>query len=263
MARVRSRVFRKSGSQRELVRETRKPKLKRQYERRWRNPAITLAKRQASLATVRGASDMAMLSELAYKGERARSAGYNGYTYNPALSSEETAVFERDGKVVIASRGTYLGSPLAAIKDFSTDVLLAMNALKSSGRYRELDERVGAIVGEWGAENVILTGHSLGGTLAHGIAEKHSLDSFAFNPGASLPSPGLTPLEAITRLFGKQPKQTAKRYSFITGSDPISGLEALNSSRTIVFHPPNPEFNAHTIRNFLTKEQQDDILSRE
>jgi hypothetical protein len=128
-------------------------------------------------------------SDRAYATKRKRAKQLPpGFEYMDDWSDKYNAVYRTsEGKILIASRGTELkkGSAGDRLKDLGTDVLVAMGLLGVSTRFRQLDSLVEELEEQVGSENIILTGHSLGGSLVHAVGKKRDVTSFAFNPGSS------------------------------------------------------------------------------
>jgi glutathione peroxidase-family protein len=108
----------------------------------------------------------------------------HGYKIDQALSDKETKVFvNQKGKVIVSFRGT------AATQDLVSDLGIVTGD-RGARFIKSLDVTKKAIA-KYGQENVEVTGHSLGGTIARHVSEKLGLKGKAFNPGAS-------PFEAVT-----------------------------------------------------------------
>ena len=107
-----------------------------------------------------------------------------GAGYDPALSSDEVAVYRPSGgraRPLVAIRGS------ANLEDAKTDGYLALGKLRDTARWKRTAahaQRIRDVVGSFD-----VTGHSLGGTLAqHVHDDMKAPDSqlVAFNPGATV-----------------------------------------------------------------------------
>lgn len=122
--------------------------------------------------------ELARLSDIAYLPQnRHQEAQRIGYAYDDELSNDRVAVFrhEATGDAVIAYRGTQAPDDLSADWDIAyrgtpSDERLALDThAKTKSKYK----------------NVKLTGHSLGGTLAHYVSNRTDDPATIFNPGSS------------------------------------------------------------------------------
>jgi hypothetical protein len=82
---------------------------------------------------------------------------------------------------VISYRGT---NPLD-VADLAADAAIALGWNHMSGRFWEADRTYQAAVKKYGADNVEVTGHSLGGAEALYVARKYGAGGTVFNPGES------------------------------------------------------------------------------
>ena len=90
-----------------------------------------------------------------------------GYDYNDELSDNENAVYinDSDKKIIVAFRGS------VNIKDFKTDVSLAMGGIRKTDRYDSTKNLVATIKEIYPNYKISFSGHSLGGTLAVEMAD--------------------------------------------------------------------------------------------
>jgi hypothetical protein len=139
-----------------------------------------------------------------------------GYDIDKSLSTREytTYVRKRDNKAVISYKGT---SPAEWKKfksnDLAADIGLALGIPKYlNGRFRKADKVYGAVRSKYGARNVEVTGHSLGGSQAIYVGRLHNAKGIAFEPGAG-------PAEAVFRLKDDTAKKLSKtfRHAFKAG----------------------------------------------
>lgn len=96
-------------------------------------------------------------------------------------SQPNSTTFVKDGKAVISYRGT---DPLDTA-DLAADAAIALGWNHMSGRFWEADRTYQAAVKKYGAQNVQVTGHSLGGAEALYVARKYGASGTVFNPGES------------------------------------------------------------------------------
>lgn len=96
-------------------------------------------------------------------------------------SQPNSTTFVKDGKAVISYRGT----DITNMSDLEADAAIALGWNHMSGRFWEADRTYQAAVKKYGAENVEVTGHSLGGAEALYVARKYGAGGTVFNPGES------------------------------------------------------------------------------
>jgi len=107
-----------------------------------------------------------------------------GAGYDPALSSDEVAVYRPSGgraRPLVAIRGS------ANLSDAKTDGYLALGKLRDTDRWKRTAAHAQRIRDALGSFDV--TGHSLGGTLAqhvHDDMKAPESQLVAFNPGATV-----------------------------------------------------------------------------
>eukprot|EP01134_Creolimax_fragrantissima_P002540 CFRG2540T1 len=124
------------------------------------------------------------ISQLAYKKNRPKQVG--GYLYVPQFSSPTLAVYRnRRGKIIVGIRGTKLTSADDLKADWK---ILRGKNLKGTARYKEAELLIRKLMRDYGEENVELTGHSLGGTIAAQIHDEYLPTSkiHVFKPGVGV-----------------------------------------------------------------------------
>lgn len=113
-----------------------------------------------------------------------------GYDILHNYSSPDRVVYQHQATkhVVIAFRGTdptswSNGFQAKGFRDLTTDTILGLGSQNLfSHRFRNADKVTKAVVQKYGANNVSVTGHSLGGSQAMYVSKKYNLHAHAYNP---------------------------------------------------------------------------------
>jgi hypothetical protein len=71
------------------------------------------------------------------------------------------------------------------LKDVGTDVYLALGKLKNTNRYKEADETLKKAKAKYNINKATITGHSLGGSIAQGIAKPEDQE-YSLNAGYTI-----------------------------------------------------------------------------
>jgi hypothetical protein len=102
-------------------------------------------------------------------------------------SRDHTVFYDNDcKKYIIAFRGTDDRNRVGRkFNDLYTDVLLGIGQVERTKYYKAADEITKKLIDKYGAENVVLSGHSLGGRAAGGLSMKYQLPAIIYNEGSS------------------------------------------------------------------------------
>jgi hypothetical protein len=175
----------------------------------------------------------------------------DGYSVDASLSNRnrQLLVNNETGKAILSFRGTDLKSKQAKWKDLGSDALLAVGLQELSTRFRNAKKATKAAIDKYGADNVELVGHSLGGSQALYANAKYGVKTTALNPGVSPANAKKGVLDKLgDALFKRKAKSTATIYH--TGAaDPISALSPLVNAKVVQVKPRGK--NAHSLRNFF------------
>lgn len=132
--------------------------------------------------------DFALLSKKSYGNSR-QEREVQGFDIIPEYTSpDRTVYFHRDtGKAVIAFRGTDPhhwsgGTESRGFRDLTTDVILAAGEQEHSHRFQNAENVTASVIKRYGHSNVIVTGHSLGGSQALHISNKFGVHAEVYNP---------------------------------------------------------------------------------
>lgn len=123
------------------------------------------------------------LSNIVYYDHQKRCIVKNNQ-YLLELSDEESGVFKNDllKQIIISFRGTTI------IKDLITDWSILRGTFTNSKRYKKSETLLKKIMDLYSDYKIILTGHSLGGTLAINLCSNFNLEAIVFNSGHKIGS---------------------------------------------------------------------------
>ena len=178
--------------------------------------------------------ELAYLSDLAYKtGSTVKlrhlaAAGLSDrYSLAAGKSNPNYTILDRsDGKTILALRGT------SNFSDVGTDALLAIGLEGKTKRFHDTAAVIDRLIAERGRDNLILTGHSLGGSIANSFGKYYDIESHAYNPGSNLSYARASIKDKIV-----DPAYEKKHVIYSTASDPISYLS--RNATDYVYVPPN------------------------
>jgi len=179
-------------------------------------------------------------SQLIYENPDKRT-DYGNYRYMGG--DAEKGYWESKSNVIIAFRGT------VTKQDVKTDLALAAGALKTTNRYKR-DLAFTKKIMDKAKVPVILTGHSLGGSIATEIGRSLKLRAFVYNPGASVKEKIRGKIDKAACLIKKKGKRCkiAKLVNIErTIADPVS---ILGKNNVNVKHVIPKKLNVHSISNF-------------
>ena len=175
------------------------------------------------------------------------------YKIIPELSSRDTNVFYDVDckKYILCFRGTdYSNRFNRKFQDLYSDFLLSIGRIQSTKYYKAADKATKEMINKYGSNNVILSGHSLGGRTAGGLSIKYDLPAIIYNEGSS-------PLDKVYNRT--ENKQTTH---FTTNSirdiiiDPLSITSIIDSNKKTIKQDvkdaPNKTYlQIHSLDNFL------------
>ena len=156
--------------------------------------------------------DYKLLSKVAYKKHQniENAIQHTNYKYDPELSSQTEKVFYNPNtkETVISNAGTNFGSK-KWYNDLRSDNAILWGLEKQDKRFKNAQSHLNKVTNKYGDNNIIVTGHSLGGSISEQIARNNpNLNSIAFNRGSG-------PLQQ----FRKRPKNL---IDISNRNDPIS-----------------------------------------
>ena len=213
----------------------------------------------------------AVLSEISYNlDEKEKNEllhnhyGLIDYSIDEELSSENsTIILTPKGETIISFRGTDIHNP----SDLVADAEIATGLSHFSGkfkpaRFREAEETYQQVKEKYPDNEIITTGHSLGGHQSLMIAKNHGLEGHHFNVGASVLDAGIQ-LKNMIKCSGDGGGDDScavlkKQNIYTTGSDILSismlpRLTKMFGNENINFVKPkkNVDFFHHSLVHFL------------
>ena len=191
-------------------------------------------------------NDMALMSKAAYGDNEAKERlAKEGYAVDNVLSTSKNITFIRDGKAYVA----YKGTNLTDVQDLYTDYQIAIGDAKTTRLFRQGLGVAKKAVEKYGRDNVTLTGHSLGSTIALYANSETGARVVGFAPGVGLSMVAESALEAAAAsVFRRKINNNTKVYA--VRRDPISFLAPMTNAQT-VFLPQKANTNPHALANFI------------
>lgn len=126
--------------------------------------------------------DCKILSQVVYKKEKPKSI--NGWEYVDKYfnntSGYYSELYKKDKKVILITRGTELSSgKKEATKDLKNDINMGIEKLPY--QVTNAKEVYSKLVKKYGKENIIVTGHSLGGSISEILGTEYGVETVTFN----------------------------------------------------------------------------------
>lgn len=139
-----------------------------------------------------------------------------GYTLDTSLGNDRNKVYVGANDVLLGYRGTDPKS----IGDLKSDFSIVTNRYQEDPAFKDAESFYQMVKAKHN-KNIVVSGHSLGGTKAIHVAKKFGVqDSYAFNPGTGLTKldPGKTNIfksegDIISGRIGGQGRNVGKGHS--------------------------------------------------
>ncbi len=190
-------------------------------------------------------SQLARLSGLAAKDPLERQSLLDDYALNSwkiLEQGEDYFVAQRNGSTVISYAPTRPDQADNAVRDLTTDALVATGTEKLGARYSELRGVTKKLYAKY--PSAILTGTSLGGTMAFDIGSDLNIPSYTFNMGSGLQS-------ALDSVFDVIFTGNATHVNYAVKTDIITSLSGLNPKLQNIWVDARSGLSAHSIENFF------------
>lgn len=183
----------------------------------------------------------------------ARAKKLDTYDYVPDSSDLYTAVYhdKANKHTIMAHRGTKIGHAA----DLGTDAALFMGTEATNPRFMKVLGQYDSLVKKLG-NNVTVTGHSLGGTLADHIVKNRGTYGITFNAGAVLPggfgpSTGLLGWGDKRGVIAAADKLNLRHADKITSYRTNGDLVSLMNKRGVINIAAKKSGDPHDLGNFL------------
>ena len=130
--------------------------------------------------------DYKLLSKVAYKKHQNNiedAIKNTNYKYDPQLSSQTEKVFYNpiSKETVISHTGTNFGSK-KWYNDLRSDNAILWGLEKQDKRFKNAQSHLNKVKNKYGNDNIIVTGHSLGGSISEQLSRSNqNINSVAFN----------------------------------------------------------------------------------
>lgn len=189
---------------------------------------------------------LAKLSDMAYQDYNATRREWLRQTdknlrLDAGLSNKYMSVVRDIGSndVFISHRGT----KLTDIDDLSADLSIISGKEKMNKRFLESEKHYEKVREKYGQNaNIILTGHSLGGTVSRHLSNKYGLEAHIFNPGSAIGH-----VRDSLKYDEDAPRGDITVYQ--VRDDPISILGRLGHDKLVDVE--QTEKSPHSLKNFL------------
>lgn len=161
----------------------------------------------------------------------------DGWARDTSLSNENRSVYTKGGKAKVAFTGTNFKKK-RWVDDVGSDLLVGLGLQDYSSRMKNAKKTTDEAIKKYGAQNVSLTGHSLGGSQAAYVSRARGLKATGYNAAFS-------PID----LLRKRTYTNFKNVS--TTTDPIS-MFGRRLSRMTHIKTKAKSANAHGLKaNFI------------
>lgn len=186
----------------------------------------------------------AYISDRTYLNPFERPRHIFGYELDEKFNDFEYALYvnHAEKKRIIGYRGT----EITAVKDYISDLHILLGTQSWNARFDASVHVYDEAKKMYPDYHSIVTGHSLGGTIAYFIAKRFMPDRcVVFNPGSSA-NPTFAQLIADTQI---QAEWTRRVFTYRIARDPISTLSVIGYTRTFRKRNLNP-LAMHSVANF-------------
>lgn len=180
------------------------------------------------------------------------------------VSSEDNFLTTRDkqtGKIHFSIAGTdIVNDKKRRVRDLATDGLVALGIHQLGNRHKSSDKRLRELIKQHGKDNIVLTGHSLGGTISSDLSLKYGVANHSFNRGGSTQTNYHNSLRMIIPKYRKRRKNNKvylTKPSVKRGFDPLAISTSSDPLANITFIKQRPLqaedrgiLGAHSIEHF-------------
>lgn len=158
--------------------------------------------------------------------------------------------FNPDKKeTVLSIRGTDIhNKQKGKTEDLITDAFLLFGLEHMTPRYKKSVKKLDEVRETYNDHDIVLTGHSLGGTIAREIAIKHDIPAHIFNHGNTVSHVKKSQQQYFSNILVKDKKKLLNNY--VVMGDVISNSSLLDKTMTNHIYEKKDNHNAHSLNNF-------------
>ena len=127
-------------------------------------------------------------------------------------------------------------------RDLGSDILVSLSLTEKGNRFKKGENTINDVKRKYPSYSIVLTGHSLGGSIARELSRKYKYEAHIFEAGSS-------PIDIAKDIIGRDEQEQIT--SHINPLDPIA-ISGITQKNNVVIEKPTIA-NVHSIRQFTKK----------